>query len=150
MGVIVVGIDGSEPSKAALRWAIEEAQLRQATVRAVHAWESVVIGPAPADISPVEPYDVVTLVEQIEEGARALAERTVAEVAGAHPVVAVEPVASEGSPPQVLIDESADAELVVVGSRGHGGFASLLLGSVSNQVAHHARCPVVIHRTAGT
>jgi nucleotide-binding universal stress UspA family protein len=148
MGVIVVGVDGSEPSKGALRWAIEEAQLRQATVRAVHAWEPVVIGPAPGDIAAAPaPYDIVTVVEQIEEGARALVERTVVEVAGANPVVQVEPVASEGSPAQVLIDESAGAELVVVSSRGHGGFASLLLGSVSNQVAHHARCPVVIHRT---
>jgi nucleotide-binding universal stress UspA family protein len=141
---IVVGVDGSDASKAALRWALAEAKLRGDSVLAVHAWQVPVL---PVDVGPppVPALDTVTMLPDLERNARALVERVVEEVA-ADAGVEVETVAIEGAPATVLIDAARDAELLVVGSRGHGGFLGLLLGSVSMQVALHAPCPVVIDR----
>jgi nucleotide-binding universal stress UspA family protein len=138
MARIVVGVDGSEESKAALRWAVGEARLRGASVRAVYAWSLPYVAAAPGLVVPQG--DVADFRRDGEEMLDAL----VAEVGNAG--VDVERVAVEGGPAHVLVEAAEGADLLVVGSRGHGGFAGLLLGSVSQQVAHHAPCPVVIVR----
>jgi nucleotide-binding universal stress UspA family protein len=142
MAKIVVGIDGSEQSREALRWALDEARLRGAEILAVHAWEARLTvaepGPAPG-------FDLLTVLPQVREAGEQLVTTVVEEVAGDSDVT-VEPVAIEGPPVRALVDAAGDAELLVVGSRGHGAFAALLLGSVSQALAHHAPCPLVIHR----
>jgi nucleotide-binding universal stress UspA family protein len=143
MGTIVVGVDGSDRSRAVLRWAVDEAKLRRDRVLVVHAWEPPV---EPAiDIPPGEPpVYLPEWIARVQEGAEALVERIVAEVRSGD--VEVEPMAIEGPAATVLVDAAEDADLLVVGSRGKGGLVGLLLGSVSQQVAQHAPCPVVIHR----
>ncbi len=140
---LVVGVDGSDASKNALRWAVEEARLRRAPLVALHAWEPPIIVP---DLSPAPTVDLPAVVAEAEQGATRILERTVEEVVGEVSGVEIRPVVVEGAPAQALIDAVKDAELLVVGSRGHGGFGALLLGSVSMQCALHAACPVVIHR----
>jgi nucleotide-binding universal stress UspA family protein len=140
---IVVGVDGSAESVEALRWAIEEARLRKTAVRAVHVWQYPLAttgdpfsGPG-FDPLPIEPGEL-----------RELAATLLANVVGqatANPE-AVEQELVEGHPAETLVGAGKDAELLVVGSRGHGGFSGLLLGSVSQACAHHARCPVVVVR----
>lgn len=142
MSTIAVGVDGSEGAEVALRFALEEAKLRGAAVRAVHAWRFVPtsryvdVGFQGLDV------DVGTL----QRAAEASLEANVAAVAGDGSGVEIEQRVVEGPAAGVLVDESRDADLLVVGSRGHGGFTGLLLGSVSQQVAQHATCPVVIVR----
>jgi nucleotide-binding universal stress UspA family protein len=141
MSTIVVGVDGSPASTEALRWALDEARLRNASVRVVQAWSFPHLPAAPGMVPPLV-LDPDELRRQAEE----LAGRTVSEVAGPDPEVEVDTVAVHGSPAHSLVEAAANADLLVVGSRGHGGFAGLLLGSVSQQCAHHAPCPVVIVR----
>lgn len=140
MANIVVGVDGSEHSKHALRWALEEARLRSASLRAVHAWL----------MPPYNGYGfgVTPMIEPgvLSEAAGELLDKAVDEVVGKATDVQVERKVVEGLAAQTLVEESEGADLLVVGSRGHGGFAGLLLGSVSQQCAHHAPCPVVIVR----
>ncbi|MEO7125018.1 MAG: universal stress protein [Nakamurella sp.] len=135
-GRIVVGVDGSPGSLAALRFALAEARLRDAEVQALCAWHYLDTFGGP-EVLP-EGYDL-----------RAEAERTVNDaVAAVDPAeragVLVTPSTPHGSPAQVLLDAAAGADLLVVGTRGHGGFTGLLLGSVSAQCVHHAPCPVVV------
>jgi nucleotide-binding universal stress UspA family protein len=141
MGTIVVGVDGSEESKAALRWAIEEARLRDAAVRAVHAWS---VYPALYPGTPIRASDW----EEVRADADKFVEDFVAEVAGNPGDVELAAVAvqGDGTAAHGLIEAAEGAELLVVGSRGLGGFTGLLLGSVSQQCVHHAPCPVVIVR----
>jgi nucleotide-binding universal stress UspA family protein len=139
--VIVVGIDHSDGAKAALRFALEEARLRHATLRAVHAWKFDYLG-APGVMGTLPPGEY----EALQSAAEAALDATFNEVANAEGVE-VERWVVEGAPAAVLVEESRDASLLVVGSRGLGGFAQLLLGSVSQQCAHHAECPVVIVRS---
>jgi nucleotide-binding universal stress UspA family protein len=140
VSVIVAGVDGSEDSKEALRWALAEAALRRATVRAVHAWSMPIAFGGP--YMPPQPYDGPELRDQ----AQASLDAAVDEVAGEAAPVAVERVVEQGSPADVLVRAAEGADLLVVGSRGHGGFAGLLLGSVGQQCAQHAPCAVVIVR----
>jgi nucleotide-binding universal stress UspA family protein len=138
---IVVGVDGSKESQAALRWALEEARLRGASLTALHAWTYPVVpgrGIAPAAL--VIPPDVVR--REAEE----LLESAVSEAFEGAPEPLVRRVAIEGSPAESLVEASKDADLLVVGSRGRGGLSGVLLGSVSRQCAHDAWCPVVIVR----
>ena len=133
---IVVGVDGSLPSQAALRWACAQARLTGGRVRAVTAWE-------------IPSYTGWVLVpyDDLEAAAGKLLHESVLEAVGADgPNIAVEESMLPGHPAQVLIDASAHAALLVVGSRGHGTFAGTLLGSVSQHCAQHARCPVVVVR----
>jgi nucleotide-binding universal stress UspA family protein len=140
-GLIVVGVDSSEGAKAALRFALEEAKLRRATLRVVHAWQFGYIGVRGIEgLTPVVGADLGDLHRTAEVALDAVMHEVVPDSDG----VVVERRVSEGAPATVLVDESREADLLVVGSRGHGGFAGLLLGSVSQQVAHHAACPVVI------
>jgi nucleotide-binding universal stress UspA family protein len=146
MNEIVVGVDGSDESRAALAWAVEEARLRQVPVLALHAWDLPVV-PSPTGLVPPN-VDVVADLAELQDGAVELVGRIVREVAGDAADVEVTPVAVEDRPVNALLDaaEKSDAQMIVVGSRGHGGFVALLVGSTSEQVARHATCPVVIHR----
>lgn len=144
MAVIVVGVDHSEGAKAALRFALEEAKLRRATLRVVHAWQYGYIGATGVEGAyPALGGDI----KELRAGAETALAETLRESIPEADTVEIERRVVEGRPAAVLVDESRGADLLVVGSRGHGGFTGLLLGSVSQQCAHHAACPVVIvHR----
>jgi nucleotide-binding universal stress UspA family protein len=135
---LVVGIDGSAGSVRALEFALEEARARKADLKAVAAWRV----PATAYDTGWMPVSVDAAdFEQIAQNAldRALADANVA-ASG----VSVTPLVREGQAADVLVAEARAADLLVVGSRGLGGFKGLLLGSVGQQCAQHAPCPVVI------
>jgi nucleotide-binding universal stress UspA family protein len=138
--VIVVGVDGSAASKEALRWAFEEARLRRSSIRAVYAWLYPQIGGRG-----YIPPDLLDS-ELLRQTAQERLDSVVGDVAGASHGVELEGVVTEGPAAKVLVEAAQEAELLVVGSRGRGGFAGLLLGSVSQQCAHHAPCPLVIVR----
>jgi nucleotide-binding universal stress UspA family protein len=144
VGTIVVGVDGSDRSRHALRWAVAEARLRNDKVLAVHAWDPPVLPALDIPPAPDPPVYLPELLAEVQEGAEALAERVTAEFRNEG--VQVEPLAIEGAAASVLVEVAEDADLLVVGSRGRGGLAGVLLGSISQQVAQHAPCPVVIHR----
>ena len=135
---IVVGVDGSVPSKAALAWAIRQAKLTGAAVQAVIAWEY-----PPS-------YGYVAPGVNFEEIAAETLAAAIAEVAGPDEPVTIRSAVVEGNPTRALLDASARAELLVVGSRGHGGFVEALLGSVGQHCVHHATCPVVVIRDSVT
>jgi nucleotide-binding universal stress UspA family protein len=141
MQKIVVGIDGSGPSREALRWAVDDARARGAEVIALHAYEVPV--PAP-DATPTAPIDLPGLVEETHEGALRFITEIVEEVAGNEVTVNVAAIAVEDEPARALIDAARDADMLVVGHRGHR--LSGLLGSVSLECAQNAACPVLIHR----
>lgn len=136
--MIVVGVDGSEGARHALEFAVEEAAVRDSDLRIVCAWHiptQFFVGgliTAPLD------------VDAFESSTRAAAEQMIAGVVGSREGLRHELVTREGNAAVVLVEESERAELLVVGSRGHGGFSSLMLGSVSQQCAAHALCPVAI------
>lgn len=137
MGRIVVGTDGSPGSVAAIRWAIEEAKLRDAEVELVHAYADPPLAAYPTIVVPViSPEELESAAREVVDGAL--------EAAGGAGDVTVTTVVEVGGPAGVLVERAADAELIVTGSRGRGGFRGLLLGSVSQQVASHAPCPTVI------
>jgi len=135
--MIVVGVDGSEPSRRALRWAADQAKLTGAELTVVTTWEyPPTLGWAPPYPSDFDPN------ADAEKAVRA----TIDTVLGADPGVVVHLRVSEGHPAFVLTGAAKGAELLVVGSRGHGAFAGMLLGSVSEYCAAHAPCPVVVVR----
>jgi len=140
MSGITVGIDGSAHSSRALEWAIHEAAIRHApvTVLTVHpvpmnAWTGTPITlPRDADDQ-----------ERAREAAEEMTVKAISQLGDAQPS-SVTVRAVIGFPAQELIEASRAADLMVVGSRGGGGFGKLLIGSISNQVVHHAHCPVVV------
>ncbi|OAR22650.1 universal stress protein UspA [Streptomyces sp. ERV7] len=134
---VVVGVDGSEASHEALRWAVSHARLIRATVDAVAAYD---VPGAAGWSAPAVDADL-----DEEQAKKDLADE-LHSVLGQTGDVALTSHIVRGNPAEVLIGASADAELLVVGNRGRGGFARLLLGSVSLQCAQHASCPVVIIR----
>lgn len=136
---IVVGIDGSDNARAALQFAIREAALRGATIDAVKVWHRP-YGAGGADVWTL-PMPVID-VESMAAAHRQDLDEIIA--AAERGDVVVHPLVLEGSATQCLLDAAKGAAMLVVGSRGHGGFFGLLLGSVSHQVAAHAPCPVVI------
>jgi nucleotide-binding universal stress UspA family protein len=139
--MVVVGVDRSDGARAALRFALDEAKLRRATLRAVHAWQfGYIDAPGLEGYSPVLGADLSDLHSAAGAALEAILREAIPDPGG----VEIECRVVEGAPGAVLVAESRDADLLVVGSRGHGGFAGLLLGSVSQQCAHHAACPVVI------
>lgn len=144
METILVGVDGSECARDALIRAANEAALRGARLRVVCAWD---VPPAVYAGGFAPSFDQSTL-DGFRENAEAVVREAVAEVERLHPSLACEGEALEGQPAEVLLDQARNASLVVVGNRGRGGFASLLLGSVSQQVVHHAPCPVLVVRAA--
>jgi nucleotide-binding universal stress UspA family protein len=145
-GVIVVGVDQSQGGTAALRFALEEARLRQAKLRVVHAWQFGYIG-----ATGLEGWlpAVGGELQDVREGAEAALDEILKEAGANVDGLTIERRVDQGSAAAVLVEESQGADLLIVGSRGHGGFAQLLLGSVSQQCAQHASCPVVIVRSVG-
>jgi nucleotide-binding universal stress UspA family protein len=138
--LIVVGIDGSESSNAALRWAVEEARLRHARVQALHAWWIHPMLGLSAEPVPAE-------ADWDSQDATELLRTFITETLGEETGVEITPVAVQGQQASAaLVDAAKDADLLVVGSRGAGGFSGLLLGSISQQCAHHAPCAIVIVR----
>lgn len=131
---VVVGVDGSNGSRKALEFAFDHASRSGSSVAAIHAWRNLARG-----------FPGEGLIEEIQAAERVLAE-ALAGFADQYPDVEVSAEAIPVAPQRALADASQAAELVVVGSRGLGAFAGLLLGSVSQSVLHHAQCPVAVVR----
>ena len=138
---IVVGVDGSPSSRTALRWAVRQANLTNGTIDAVMAWETPIV---------LQSYNMGPIyVDQdggFEEDAKKTVETVISEEVEPADSQRVRRLVINGHPAQVLLDVAAGADLLVVGSRGHGKFAEAMLGSVSQNCAHHASCPVLIMR----
>jgi nucleotide-binding universal stress UspA family protein len=135
---VVVGVDGSEGSHRAIRWAADEAVVRGDELALVHVWEPPqAYAPMGLGAYPVDPEPIRQAADDILQG-------LVAEARELAPDLVVRGQLVEGAPAEALLEAARTADLLVVGSRGLGGFRSLLLGSVSQQVTHHAPCPVVI------
>ena len=134
---IVVGTDGSENSLSAVRWALREGALRNASVDVVHSWNFTPM---------VDPMGlaVVPPVADMQAAAVAMLASVMKKVESDRGGVVVNEIVSQGSPATMLLSAARDADLVVVGRRGHGGFLGLLLGSVATQIVHHSPCPVVV------
>jgi nucleotide-binding universal stress UspA family protein len=145
VGTIVVGVDGSEGSRIAMRWAAEEARLRDARLQVVYVFEhspSWQMYGYSAEIAAI-PVSAMPDDEHSRELAQSLVDQLVRDLGDVG--VVVEAVAHEDRrPAHALVERSRDADMLVVGSRGRGGFAGLVLGSVSQQCVQHARCPVVV------
>ena len=137
MSTVVVGVDGSTGARTALDFALNEARLRGADVRVVAAWQL----PAAAYAGGFGSGDA-QLFSELEQEARDNAAAALERVDTKG--VPLTTVIRAGNASHVLLEEADDADLLVVGSRGLGGFRGLLLGSVSQQCAHHAPCPLVI------
>ena len=138
--LVVAGYDGSKGAAAALRVAAQEARIRGARLRVVAAWHV----PAPLVGATVTLTDATRLGDDLRAALTEAVDGAVAAVRAEAPGLEVESVVVEGQAVSVLTREAAGAELLVVGSRGLGGFRELLLGSVSHQCAQHAPCPVLI------
>jgi len=149
VAAVVVGVDGSVGAREALLWALAEARLRESPLRTVHAWTFGYSG------GNVEGYpywggylgsytSIGIDLGDLHRAAGALLERALADVGDETRDVEIERQIVQGTAAEVLIAAATPNDLLVVGSRGHGGFASLLLGSVSQQCVHHAPCPVVV------
>jgi nucleotide-binding universal stress UspA family protein len=138
---IVIGVDGSASSLAALRWALQQAKLTGGTVDAVVAWQM----PAAMTGFGFAPVAVADGSE-MEQTAQRVLDQAVSKVASPEGGPVVRTLAVQGFPAAVLLGASAGADLLVLGSRGHGGFSGALLGSVGQHCVRHAHCPVVIVR----
>lgn len=142
MSGIVVGIDGSAHSRRALEWAVNEATIRHTPLTVITVNQAVAGywgGPVPY---PGDPDLAKRAREAAEEETESVLEKAEADSRPRPPSVIVEAVT--GMPAEELLKAAADADMIVVGSRGAGGFRRLLMGSVSTQVTHHAHCPVVV------
>jgi nucleotide-binding universal stress UspA family protein len=142
--VIVVGFDGSESSQNALNWAMDEARQRNGELRLITVWNKPPMAWYPAVLE--------TAAGEIaaEESPQSIAETLQADAlktAAAEGLAATGQLVHGDSPAAALLDAARHADLVVVGSRGHGGFPGLHLGSVSSQVVSHATCPVLVVRS---
>ena len=134
---IIVGIDGSETAEEALRWALDEARARQASVSVVHAWHIPNVAGYPQTTYLFDPGG-------LEHSAREVLDAAVAGADTSGLPSAVERHLVSAGAAEALLEASKGSDLIVVGSRGRGGFSALLLGSVSHQLAHHATCPLVV------
>jgi nucleotide-binding universal stress UspA family protein len=137
---ILVGVDGSPGSRAALTWAAAEAADHGADLVVLTVWERTLLPPMGSGEVPERP------VPDPSQTATEDLIKVIREELGDNPPVLVQPRVKQGNPAKVLIEESADANLLVVGPRGHGGFRGLVLGSVSQHVAAYAKCPVAVIR----
>jgi nucleotide-binding universal stress UspA family protein len=138
---IVVGVDGSTSSRAALRWAVRQAMLTGGTVEAVMAWQLPMILRTSA-WAPI----YVDEAAGLEEDARKTLDAVISGEIEPGDSQLVTARVVQGDPAQVLRRAAADADLLVLGSRGHGSFADALVGSVGQYCVHHAHCPVLIMR----
>jgi nucleotide-binding universal stress UspA family protein len=139
---IVAGVDGSPSSVSALRWAIRQAGLTGAAVDAVIAWHYPIVAGGGYGLAPM----VTAGGFDFRENAKKILTDAISDAVDPGNGVLVRARAVQGDPVQVLLDASDGADLLVVGSRGHGGFTEALLGSVSQHAVHHAHCPVVVIR----
>jgi len=137
---VVVGVDGSPQSHKALTWAAVEASDHRADLVVVNVWEHT-LSPPTGSVSVSER----SVPDPGQRNADDLL-REITDVLGENPPVLVQPVVKQGVAAKVLIEQSAEADLLVVGTRGHGGFRGLVLGSVSQHVAAYAHCPVTVVR----
>lgn len=143
-GHIAVGLDQSGSSRAALAWAADEARTRDVPLHVIFAWSGIGV-----DIARASGW-VQAVTTDLEKGAaEEVIHNAVREVLGDNPDVKLIEVPMPGEGAQALIEASKDADMLVVGSRGEGGFDGLHLGSVSEKCVHHAYCPVVVIRTGG-
>jgi|HubBroStandDraft_1064217.scaffolds.fasta_scaffold04025_8 nucleotide-binding universal stress UspA family protein len=141
---IVVGVDGSRPSVEALRWAVRQAELTGGSISAVIAWQyPITAGGLGWGVA--SGFDDVDYADLSGKALKAVID----EVSPPESVT-VHQLVIDGNPAQVLLDTAADADLLVVGNRGHGAFADALLGSVSERCARHARCPVLVMHGAAS
>lgn len=136
-GTIIAGVDGSGHSSQALAWAVGEARLRDHALKVIYAFPAMrsLVGSTAHEYYP-----------QVEQEAKQALERSLADmpdITGVH----VDRLLVAGSPAKVLVEASREASMLVVGSRGVGGFRGLLMGSVSLQCVQHAHCPVVVVRS---
>ena len=134
---IVVGVDGSEGSRLALHWAIDEAKIRGSAIEIVHTWDF---------IPPLDPVGGFVFVpdKDFQESAQLVVDNLLKSVSDLASSIAITTHVERGSASQILLNHAKTAELLVVGRRGRGGFIGLLMGSTATQVSHHAPCPVVI------
>ena len=140
---VIVGVDGSPPSTSALAWAARYAHAAGASLRAVLAWHY----PSAAGLPPVG-HTPEPVRSQVEESRYEILDKAIESACRDLPAMQVDRKVIYGHPAQALIDESRNADLLVVGSKGHGGFTGMMLGSVSTHCVHHASCPVtVVKRT---
>ena len=140
---IVVGVEGSGYARAALIWAIEEAHHRDAVVEVVTCYSPTYV-PAAPDLGYV-PLDSFDLLSEVEKMQTEVIESAVG--CANHPEVEVRKIVKKGRAADTLMAAAEGADMLVVGNRGRGGFAGLRLGSVSQSIAHHSPCPLVIVRT---
>lgn len=136
MKKFVAGVDGSEGSRKALEWAVKQAALEGAKLTVVHVWHVPYAASGMGGI----PFDI----QMLADGARETLDAMLSEVDTSELVEPVEGLLMEGAAAPAILAAAEDADMVIVGSRGRGGFMGLLLGSVSQQVASHSTCPVVI------
>lgn len=146
---VVVGVDGSAGAKEALRWALAEARLRKSPLRAVHAWMFGYVGGSvegfPYLGGSLDAYTSLGIdLGDLHHAAEDLLARALADAGPDTEGIEIERLVVQGSAAEALVAAVGKDDLLVVGSRGHGGFADLLLGSVSQQCVHHAPCPVVV------
>ena len=143
-GRIVVGVDDSEQAAVALRWALDEGVLRQASVEVVHAWTPPVSA-LPFGATLVIPVDEAAVDAAARSSVDELVETALAERDGPRPPVQV--TILPGGPSTTLVEVAEGADLLVVGSHGRSGLSRLMLGSVAMACVNHAPCPVVVVRT---
>ncbi|HVX17415.1 MAG TPA: universal stress protein [Acidimicrobiales bacterium] len=137
LGRVVVGVDNSSEARRALRWAIDEAARRGAQLDVVTAWEVPVVGGMPIATAALDPE--VSEQAAVDRLARAVRDEDTSSVTGT-----IRRIAVQGGPSSVLISRAEGADLLVVGSRGHGALGRMLVGSVATQLSHHAPCPLVV------
>jgi nucleotide-binding universal stress UspA family protein len=143
-GRIVVGVDDSEQAAAALRWALAEGVLRQASVEVVHSWTPPVSA-LPFGATLVIPVDEAAVDAAARTSVEELVDKALAEIDGPRPPVQV--TILPGGPSTTLVEVSEGADMLVVGSHGRTGLSRLMLGSVAMACVNHASCPVVVVRT---
>jgi nucleotide-binding universal stress UspA family protein len=140
MSGIVVGVDGSENSVSALRWAAGQAEVRNTALRVVFVWEFPYMDVVPPTLgATLPPYS------EMQEAAEKQLDEIIAK-AHLSPGCKVERVVAEGAVVRILLDQAKDADLLVVGARGRGGFLGLLTGSVATQLVNHSTVPTVVVR----
>ena len=134
---IIVGTDGSEHSLSAVRWALREAAIRGIPVDVIHSWHFTPM---------VDPMGIAIIppTTEMQAAAKSVLDGVMKKIEHDRAGVVVNEIVAQGSPVSTLLSAARNAEMLVVGRRGHGGFVGLLLGSVATQVVHHSPCPVVV------
>ena len=140
---VIVGVDGSPPSTTALAWAARYADALGASLRAVLAWHYPSAAGLPPEVRTPEPVR-----SQVEQSRYEILDKAIESACRDLPTMKVDRKVVYGHPAQALIDESRNADLLVVGSKGHGGFTGMILGSVSTHCVTHASCPVTVVKRA--